>query len=225
MLPADEADAAPLTFSLLDALSTALRRRPELERSLLEIADAEVRQRLADNATLPLLDLTAAVGLNGIDVDEWTGAYEDLGTGDYIDYILGVGFEQPLGNRGARALQRQRQLERQQAVINYRRDAQLVVLEVKDALRSVLTNYELVGATRASRLAAADALRSINVRQEVGAALNPEFILDLKLNAQERLAEAETQEARARSNYLTAIAELYRAMGTLPQRYGFEMRQ
>ena len=224
VLPADSPVDAPLSFSLLDSVTTALQRRPELQRSLLAISDTEVRQRLADNATLPLLDLTAAIGLNGIDNDEWADAYSDLGEGDYIDYILGLGFEQPLGNRGARALQTQRQLERQQAVLAYRSDAQQVVLEVKNALRSVLTNYELVGATRAARWAAADSLRSINVREDVGAALSAEFVLDLKLNAQERLAEAEFQEAQALGNYMTSIAELYRAMGTLPSRYGYEMR-
>ncbi|MEM9420438.1 MAG: TolC family protein [Planctomycetota bacterium] len=223
VLPNDAPVDAAIQFSLLDSVTTALERRPELARSLLAISDAEVRQRLADNAVLPQLDLTAAIGLNGIDEDEWIDAYGDLADGDYIDYILGLSFEQPIGNRSAKALAGQRAFERNQAVVAYRRDAQDVVLEVKNALRGVLTNYELVGATRAARWAAADSLRSINVQEEVGVALTDEFLLDLKLNAQERLADAEFQEAQAMANYMIAIAEMERAKGVLIERYGIEV--
>jgi outer membrane protein TolC len=218
--PADDPADSPLTMSLIDSVLTALDERPELERALLSISDSSVRRRLADNALLPRLDLTAALGFNGIDPDNGGDAYADLAEGNYIDYLLGVAFEQPIGNRAAEALDRQRQLEYRQATLIYRQTAQDVVLEVKNALRDVLTSYELVGATRAARWAAADSLRSINVQEDVGVALTEEFLLDLKLNAQERLADAETQEARALSDYQTAIAELYRATGTLAERYG-----
>lgn len=223
VLPSDAPADAPITFNLLDSVTTALERRPELAQSLLNISDAEVRQRVADNNKLPQLDLTAALGLNGIDEDDWPDAYDDLSDGDYIDYILGLAFEQPLGNREAKALASQRQYERDQALLAYRRDAQDVVLEVKNALRDVLTNYELVGATRAARWAAADSLRAINVQEDAGAALTDDFLLDLKLNAQERLADAEFQEAQAITNYMTSIAELYRSMGTLLERYRIEV--
>lgn len=223
VLPSDEPVDTAVRFSLLDAVTTALERRPELEQALLNIEDASVRQRLADNAVLPQLDLTAAIGLNGIDEDNWPDAYGELSEGDYVDYILGLSFEQPLGNREAKALRGQRQFERSQAVLAYRRDAQDVVLEVKNALRGVLTNYELVGATRAARWAAADSLRSINVQEEVGVALTDEFLLDLKLNAQERLADAEFQEAQALANYMIALAEMQRSMGVLIEQYGIEV--
>ncbi|MEO1236094.1 MAG: TolC family protein [Planctomycetota bacterium] len=223
VLPSDSPVDSPVSFSLLDSVTTALEKRAVLEQALLAVEDARVQQRLADNATLPLLDLTAAIGFNGIDEDDPGSAYGDLFGEDFIDYIVGLAFEQPIGNRSAEALQRQRQFEETQAVLAYRRDAQDVVLEVKNALRGVITNYELVGATRAARWAAADSLRSINVQEEVGVALTDEFLLDLKLNAQERLADAEFQEAQALANYMIAIAEMQRAMGTLVERYGVEV--
>ena len=220
----DQPSASVVRWNLVDEVASALQNRPELSRALLNISDTTVRQRLADNALLPRLDVTAALGFNGIDADDWADAYGDLADGNYVDYILGLSFEQPLGNRAAEALGRQRELESRQATLAYRRAAQDVVLEVKNALRDVLTSFELVSATRAARWAAADSLRSINVQEEVGVALTEEFLLDLKLNAQERLASAETQEAQALSDYQTAIAELYRATGTLAERYGVEVR-
>ena len=223
--PTDDPVDAPVTFSLRDSVTTALERRPELERSLLTIRDAELRQRVADNARRPQLDFTGSVGLNGIDIDEPLAAYEDLGTLDYIDYAAGLSFEQPLGNRAAAGLSEQRRLEREQATLAYRRDAQTVVLEVKNALRDVVTNYQLVDATRAARFAAADSLRAINVQEDLGEALTDDFLLDLKLNAQERLANAEFAEAEAKSNYMSSIAELYRTTGTLTERYGVEVTE
>lgn len=223
--PTDDPLDEPVTFSLRDEVTTALEQRPELAQSLLAIRDAELRQRVADNATLPQLDLTAAVGLNGIDLDNLVEAYGDLFDREFIDYIVGLSFEQPLGNRAAKGLATQRRLEREQAALTYRRDAQNVVLEVKNALRAVLTNYQLVDATRAARWAAADSLRAINVQEELGVALTDEFLLDLKLNAQERLANAEFAEAQAQSNYMSSIADLYRTNGTLTQRYGVKVAE
>ncbi len=223
--PVDDPLDQPVSFSLRDEVTTALEQRPELAQSLLAIRDAELRQRVADNATLPQLDLTAAVGLNGIDLDNAVEAYADLVDGEFVDYIVGLNFEQPLGNRAAKGLATQRRLEREQAALTYRRDAQNVVLEVKNALRAVLSNYQLVDATRAARWAAADSLRAINVQEELGVALTDEFLLDLKLNAQERLANAEFAEAQAQSNYMTSIADLYRTNGTLTQRYGVQVAE
>ncbi len=222
LYPTDAPADTSISFSLVDAITTALQQRPELAARLLDINDAGIRQRVADNGRLARLDLTAALIVNGIDTDEWADAYSNAGELEYIDYVLGLSFEQPLGNRPAEALARQRRLERDQAVVAYRRDAQDIVLELKTALRAVLTNYELVGATRAARRAAADSLRAINVREQVGVALTDEFLLDLKLNTQQRLADAERQEAQALANYMTAIAELNRAQGTILEKHGID---
>ena len=220
LVAADEPLDEPLTFSLLDAVTTALQHRPDLRAAVLSIDDTLVRQRVADNAKLPQLDLVASVGLGGVSTDDEGDAYDHLGEADYIDYIFGLDFEYPLGNRAAGALSKQRTLERRQATLDYQRLAQDVVLEVKDALRDIVTQYELIGAARAARRAAADNLRAIQAQEDAGVALTPEFLLDLKLSAQQRLADAETQEAQALAAYMTAISELYRAQGTLLQHLG-----
>ena len=93
--PTDAPVDEPVTFSLRDEVTTALEERPELAASLLTIRDAELRQRVADNATLPQLDLTASTGLNGIDDDDGGSAFADLVDADFIDYAVGLSFEQP----------------------------------------------------------------------------------------------------------------------------------
>ncbi len=225
IVPADKPADLPIKFSLLDAVSTALRHRPQLQRALYEINDASIRQRVADNQRLPQLDLAATVRYNGVTrtANEDIGdAYDSLTDGDFIDYILTLQFEVPIGNRGPEALFRQQQITRQQNVLNYRRTAEQVVLEVKESLRNLQTSYQLIDAARAARRSAADNLRAIEEQEEAGVALTPEFLLDLKLSTQQRLADTEIQEIQAMTDYNTAIAAFYRAMGTLLKQNGIQ---
>jgi outer membrane protein len=224
VMPVDSPTDVPISFSLLDLVTTALRHRPEMQIALLDIKDASVRQRVADNARLPLLNLAATVQMNGVAIANGQEAYDNLGDADFIDYILGAQFEMPIGNRSAEGLYRQRQLERRAAALVYQRQAQDVVLEVKVALRNVQTSYELIGATRAARRAAADSLRAIEVQEASGVALTPQFLINQKLSTQERLANAEVQEAQALTDYHNAIAVLYQSVGTLLERNNIEFR-
>jgi outer membrane protein len=222
ILPTDQPIDQPISFSLLDAVTTAMRYRPDLQSALVAIKDASVRQRVADNARLPQLNLIATATANGISGNDDFDAYGNLGDMNFIDYLLGAQFEMPLGNRGPEAAFTQRRLERRAAVTAYQELAQQVVFEVKNALRDLLTSYELIAATHAARLSAADSLRAIEEQEAAGVALTPEFLLDLKLSTQARLADTETQEVQALTDYNNAIAAWYRSMGTLLKRNGIE---
>lgn len=224
IVPADRPMEDPLTFSLLDAVTTALQQRPEMQVALLNIRDATVRQRVADNARLPELNLTALIGLNGLDNDNPVSAYGNMAESNYIDYAVGGQFEIPILNREAQAGFEAATLSRDSSVLAYQAEAQQVVLDVKNALRDVMTNYELIGANRAARRAAADNLRAIEEQEKAGVALTPEFI-NLKLQAQERLADTERSEVEAMTNYNLAITDLYRAMGTLLNQQGISFDQ
>ena len=220
IIPADYPVDVPLQFSLLDAVTTALNNRPELNVALLAIKDASVQQRVAANGTLPILNITAGADVEGVADNNPARAWGDIFQLNFVSYVAQGNFEVPIGNRGPQAFYQQRKLERRQSVVAYQDTAQMVVLQVKDALRELLTSYELIGATRAARLAAADNLRAIEEQEDAGVALTPEFLLDLKLRAQERLADAETQEVQSLTNYNNAISTLYQTMGTLLQRNG-----
>ena len=219
IVPLDRPVDAPIAFSLLDAVTTALQKRPELQVALLSIADTGVRLTVADNQKLPQLDLSAQIGLGGAEADSGQDAYDELAEGDFVDYLVSLDFSYPLGNRFAEGLTIQRRLEREQSTLDYRRLAQDAVLEVKTALRAVASEYQRIGAARAARRAAANNLRAIRAQEDAGNALTPVFV-DQKLRAQERLADAETQEASSRTQYMVAISELYRSTGTLLERNG-----
>lgn len=211
LVPVDEPIDAPITFSLIDSITQALDNRPEVQQAVLDIDDTAIRLTVADNARLPMLDLTMQTAFHGL--DENTGkAYEQIGDSRFVDYIVRLDFEQPLGNRAAESIFRQRTLERLRATVNYRRVVQDVVLSVKTAMRDVETNYRLIEQTRSSRLAATENLRTLLVQEKTIQALSPDF-LDLKFRRQEALAAAEIEEAQALVDYSVSLAVLNRAIG------------
>ncbi len=214
--PADAFQDAPLTFNYVDAARTALQRRPEIHRALFAIDDTSIRQLLADNLRLPRLDVSASIRYNGHD-DSTGGAYSDSTDDEFVDYLLSAVLEVPVGNREAEAGYTRARLQRQQAVINYAQVVQGVVQQVKEALRLVRLNFDLLSGTRGARLAAAESLRTIEVEEELTAVLSPEF-LNVKFSRQEALAAAQIEEISALIAYQNALSELYLAMGLTLER-------
>lgn len=211
LYPTDSPVDAPIEYNLREAVLTAIEHRPEAHQAASEIDDAAIRERVARNQRLPLLDAAAEMAFVGLS-DSTEDAYDELGGRDFIDYVLALTFEYPLGNRAAEAILRQARLQRSSAVIRYQRTVQDVILQVKGALRDVITNFELIEATRSFRIAQAENLRTLMVEEETIAELTPEF-LNLKFQRQETLAEARRQEVQALVNFGKSLADLYRAMG------------
>lgn len=218
LVPADRMIEQPIRYNLREAVMTAVANRPEIEQAILGIDDASIRQMLADNNRLPLLNVSAELAYFGLSSSA-DSSYSNLFQGNFIDYIFGMVFEWPIGNRAAEAGYRQSRLERSASVIAYQRAVQQVVLDVKTALRDCITSYELIQASRSNRIAQAENLRTLLVEEETLAGLTPEF-LNLKFQRQDRLAEAQQEEIQSLVNYNTSVAGLYRAMGV-----GLEMNR
>lgn len=216
VLPADMPVDQAIEYSVADSLVLGLQNRPEIQRAILGLDDASVRQMVADNGRLPQLDMRTQIRMSGLSTDVGRAAGREV-TGSFVDYIVGLSFEIPIGNRGPEATYRVRKLERSQAAIAYRDVIQRVTSEVITALRQVTSNYALIEQTRAARIAAAENLRALEVEEKTIQALTPEF-LDLKLRRQAALAGVEIQEFNALSDYNIAIARLHAACGTTLER-------
>jgi outer membrane protein TolC len=210
-MPTNELLDEPVNYHLREALLTAIEHRPEIDRAALLIDDSDIRIALADNNRLPVLDLAAQASFLGLD-DSLDESYGEVGDGRFVDYVVGLLFEYPLGNQAADAEYRRTRLERSAAIIGYQQAVQNVVLDVKASLRDTLTNYELIGATRSFRTAQAENLRALLVEEETLAGLTPEF-LNLKFQRQETLANARRQEIDALASFDKAVSSLNRAMG------------
>ncbi len=218
LVPTDAALDEAMEFSLYDSLTTAIANRPEIEQAILRIDDASIRQMVARNARLPQLDLRAQLAMVGFE-DSADEATSDQFKREFIDnFLLGLLFRQPLGNRADEAGYRRARLERLQSVVEYRRAVQQAVADVRAALDDVVTNYRLIDQARTSRLAAAEALRTLLVKKELSQGGYTVERLNLELNQQAALAAAEQVEAKATLDYNRAVARLHAAMGTSLER-------
>ncbi len=214
IVPREDATSEPISYSLLDAITNAVTNRPEMDIALLSIDDATIRQQVAKNQRLPKLELQAQARLLGFG-DSFGDAYNDDDATRFIDdWLLGLRFEQPVGNRIGEAQYRQSRLERMQSVVAYRQTAQSIVLDVKIALNAIVTNNALIAQSNLSRVAQGEALRSLGVEKEFTNLGYSVERLNLELNQQEALANAEITEAAALTNYNNAIVDLHKAMGT-----------
>jgi outer membrane protein len=220
LIPADVPVDETVQYSLLDSITTAVAQRPEVLQSILAIDNSSIQQIVANNRRLPQLDLRTQLGLNGLDDD--LSVYGETLEGNFVDYVVGLVFEQPIGNREAEAVARQRRLERNQAVISYRNTVQNIVREVKDALDSVRLNYTLVDQTAAARISAAESLRSLEVQLDFIQGRTA-LQLDQLLTRQERVANAEQTEIQALSDFNRSVSDLYRATGTILTRNRVEL--
>ncbi|MDX9910248.1 MAG: TolC family protein [Phycisphaerales bacterium] len=211
LVPVDSPISDPIEFSLPEVMVDAVTSRPEINQALLSIDDTSIRQQVAASGRLPQLDLRLQARLATLEEDAWN-AYDEVWDSNFTSYLVGLFFEQPIGNRASEAQYRIRRLERMQAVISYRNTVQQVLLEAKNALDSVVLNHELISQTTVARVAASEVLRALLVEKDLIRGFTIER-LNLELTRQDSLAQREREEVQAMADYATAIAQLYRSTG------------
>lgn len=198
-------------LDLADQILTALRCNPVMEQARLAISVSEINVRIARNQLLPVLNLVASGSLQGLGASR-DSAYDSLGGGDYASYTIGAEFEYPLGNRAAEADLRRFRLERLRALTQMQNVADQLAVSVKERIRQVNTTFQEIKAQRASVEASKAQLFALEQTEQNRGRLTPEF-LQVKLNAQEALANAQRSELRAVVAYNQALADLARITG------------
>lgn len=204
---------SPITFNFDDVVATAMDNRFELGQQQLRINSAGVAQDVAKVNTLPKLDVKLGAAVQGVSGNESHAAANEF-LDSHVSFSLGMQFEIPIGNREATAIFRRAKLQRMQAIEQYRFLVDQVTQDVKTGLRDVNANWQMIASRRQARFASADTLLALEQREAQGEALDPTFV-QLKLDSQERLADAEREEALAIANYNVAISHLERVKGTL----------
>ncbi|MFT4592353.1 MAG: outer membrane protein [Phycisphaerales bacterium] len=205
-------EASPIILSPRQAIVTALENRSDIKKLLLSIKAESIQVDVADNARMPKLDMQAQMSFYGLGGSAGDG-YQEVFDTDFINYLAGLSFEVPLGNRAAEAGYTSARLQKMRAIATYKKGIQNATVEVKKSVRNVLTNAELIHANRAFRIAQTENLRALSVEEETMAGLSPTF-LNLKLQTQSGLANARIAEFTSIINYNKSIVDLYKSMGT-----------
>ncbi|MFA6135492.1 MAG: TolC family protein [Phycisphaerae bacterium] len=203
-----------VTIDRADKLITALKHNPVLDQARLAIEAAIINVYVAQNQTLPRLDLNAATTVTGASLNNPHGSSEQVGSGNYVGYALGLSAEYPIGNRAAIAQLQQQKYNRLKAVTQMQNLSDQLAQQINERIRTVRTAWDEMLAQRASVEAAKVQLQALDDTEKIRGRLTPEF-LQLKLQAQEEVAQAQHDEVISLINYNAALSDLDRATGTI----------
>ena len=220
--PSDDPTMAKVTFDWQDILQEALERNVELRKQKWRIKQRELEIIAAKNHLLPRLDLVGNYRWLGFGKDllgdggppPYPSAWDVLFSGDYTEGQLGVEMSMTIGFRAELAAVRNAQLlaTRAKAVLN-EQELELSHL-ISDSVRNLDRNYQLIETNFNRRVAAQAQVDTFQAKIDVGFGRNIEQ-LDLLLEAQRRLAQAEADYYRSLIDYNKAIIQIQFHKGSL----------
>lgn len=205
---------APVVVDRIGEIQTAIERRPEIKEAELALANSRIAVGQAKNQALPRLDVSFSYDVNGLGTT-WDNSFDQLSRHDYVDYTIGVELEVPIGNRSARARQKQANLTELQARVRLKDAIENVILQVNVTVRELATNYALVNPRYESVQAGVAQINSIKQRAE----RNDFAQTNAELNAHNNLASSRRALLAAMVNYHIGIVNLEAAKGTLLRYY------
>jgi outer membrane protein TolC len=219
---ADDIEIIPITMPTLDPLimdrlgeaQLALDNRPEIAEARIAVNSARILVGNAKNQAMPQADLLFRYKVQGLGGSAHR-AFSEVSKNDYHEYVVGVEFELPIGNRARRAAERRARLQHGQAIARLKLAFEQVIFDVNVRFREVLTQHNLIGPRFESTVAKEEQVESIRARAETQNYIQ----LSNELGAIQQLAALRNELLNAIMEYNIAIIELERAKGTLLDYY------
>jgi outer membrane protein TolC len=236
VIPTDQMQVAQTTESepIMDLISEALRNRPELAESAVDLDNRQISRKAARNALLPTLSLGAFYGGTGL-AGELNPAF--TGTGSSVvstdlggalqqsinnsapDYSVGLNLSIPLRNRVAKADQFRSELEYRQSELRMEQLKKQIRIEVRNAQYALEQSRARVDAARKARDLSQRTFEITKKEQTLGAGSNYQT-----MTAQQDLAVAEQDLVTAMTTYEKAQVELDRATGATLEHNGIKIQ-
>jgi len=223
--PSTEPTLAEVHYAWEDILAEALTRRVELRRQEWQIKQRELEMIAAKNLLYPELDVFGRYrwrGLghnliepNGSGRPPFNDAFQDLFNGNFQEWQLGVEFAMPIGFRQANAAVRNTELKlrREHVVLDEQRRE--VTLDVSNAIAEKDRAYLLAQTNLNRRVAAMQQLAATEAIHNDADENQKSYLLDLLLDAQRRLGDADSQYYRSLVEYMMSIKQIHYAKGSL----------
>jgi len=226
VIPTDRSDPADTQVeqAVQDLISEALKDRPELAESDIDLVNRQISRQAAKNALLPQLSLVAFYGGTGLAGElnpfyyttntstlptGFWGAFENAYNGTSPDYFVGLNLNIPIRNRVAKADQYRSELEYRQAELRQQQLKKQIRIEVRNAQYALQQSRARVQAARKARDLAQRTFTIMQKEQELGAGSTFQT-----LTAQRDLALAQLDLVNANTAYQKSKVELQRATGT-----------
>lgn len=230
LIPTDNPELTPPTFTLEESVALALKNRQELEQIKLQAQQKEIDLTYFNNQLKPQIDLVSSytnTGLAGTPSgllnsgglpisasvpNRFKGGYfkslSNLFSQDFKTYQFGVSISFPWRNRTTegnigRVLAETRQLDARQ-----RQLVQTIQIDVRNALQAVVAAKQRFESQRSNRIAAEAQLKGEEEKFRAGLSTN--FFV---LQRQTDYSVAKGNEIRALTDYNKALADLQRVTG------------
>ncbi|MCC6125625.1 MAG: TolC family protein [Pirellulales bacterium] len=221
--PAEEPTTAKVTFDWYEISSEALVRNVELRRIKFGVQRRELELIASKNFLLPQMDVDALYRWRGLGNDllnsspqpgnflsPGSNAYQTLTSGDFQEWQVGLVFQMPIGFRRENSGVRNAQLSltKERAVLQ---EAELELSHVlATAWRTLENDYQLSNTNFQRRIAAQ---RNVEANEAVKDTKN--FRIEVLLQAQRELAQAESDYYRSLVNYNKDIMFVHLRKGSL----------
>ena len=192
-----------------EILQYAMAHRFDLQQSKLSMQSIGYQVDYQKNQLLPKLDFTASFGLSGNDTS-FGKSLDPVGDFDYPRWQVGLTLEIPFGNRAASSSYQKLLLQREQLLSQHRNLENVVILEVRQATRDLLTSLRRVETARRTRELAEKQLA--NEENKFRAGLIALFQVQ---DTEKKLTEARISEVTAFLDYQRALVALDKVKGAL----------
>jgi len=238
VIPTDHiaADTEATNESVQDLIAEALKKRPEVQESAIQLKSSELSRKTARNNLLPSLNVygfLSGTGLSGplnpglsssagytTPGTGFAGAWQDAFNYSSPEYQVGFQLGIPIRNRIAKADQYRTELEYRQSQLYLEEQKKSVRIEVRNARFALEQGASRVEAARDARDLAQKTLDIYQQEQKLGAGSNQQT-----LSAEHDLAVAENALVTAETDYAKARVEMLRATGTTLEAYGISIEQ
>jgi outer membrane protein TolC len=240
VVPTDRAQTAapPAANQSVQALiNQALRDRPELQESDVDLINRQISRKAARNALLPSLSLVAFYGGSGLAgplnpvynipgvpnvstvPTDFGGALANSFNNTAPDYYVGFNLNIPIRNRVAKADQYRSELEYRQAELRREELRKQIRIEVRNAEYALEQTAARVDAARKARDLAQRTFEITQKEQTLGAGSTFQT-----MTAQRDLALGELDLVTAMTVYEKAKVELDRATASTLEHNGIEIQ-
>jgi outer membrane protein TolC len=229
----------PPAHAVQELIAEALRDRPELAQSDLDLANRQISSQAVRNALLPSLSLVGFYGGSGlagplnplynpnltgvanvstIPID-YSGALQNTFNNTAPDYYIGLNLNIPIRNRVAKADQYRSELEYRQAELRREELKKQIRIEVRNADYALQQTAARVDAARKARDLAQRTFDITKKEQDLGAGS-----IFQTMTAQRDLSLSELDLVAAMTVYEKAKVELDRATASTLEHNGIEVQ-
>lgn len=206
---ATEPDPIRYTLDPRPLSDGAIANRMEMLELELQLAQDISFIDFEKNQALPLFTLDYTYNVNGLG-SSFNRSFTVLNENNFEDWVLSARVEVPLGNEAAKSRVHRAILTRLQRLGSREARVMAIRQEVFDAVDQLNTAWQRIMAARQAAILAARTLQAEERQFEVGSRTSTDV-----LDAAATLAESQSSEIAALSDYMIAQVDLAFATGTL----------